>query len=140
MLVYFLGLCLVGCGGLPPGMKLLRLEIEHAGETVVETLLDARDTSSVDEIWEAAGEPPFSGRLLDPVSIQPGVDPLKMELKGPVRIRIWHAEQLEASVELAGLCLQRTVRDEDNWFLSEDAVLRAQEAARASSTATPEED
>jgi hypothetical protein len=120
---------LASCG-LPPGMKLLHLRVYHGGECVLETDFDVRDTSTVSEIWEAAGRKPFSTQTAAESLGSNRANPLEAELTGPVEIRISHPASDEISAKLTNLTLQRSSVDSDDWHLSAREVKRAKKGAR----------
>ena len=115
---------LASCG-LPPGLKLLHLRVYHGGECVLETDFDVPDTSTVSQIWDAAGQKPFSTQTAAESLGANKASPLKVKLNGPVEIRISHPASDEISVKLMDLTLQRSSRDSDDWHLSADEVNRA---------------
>ena len=115
---------LTSCG-LPPGMKLLHLRVHHGGECVLETNFDVPDTSTVSEIWDAAGQKPFSTRTAAESLGANKANPLEAKLTGPVEIRISHPASDEISAKLTDLTLQRSSKDSDDWHLSAQEVSRA---------------
>ena len=115
---------LASCG-LPPGMKLLHLRVYHGGECVLETDFDVPDTSTVSEIWEAAGRKPFSTQTAAESLGSNRANPLEAELTGPVEIRISHPASDEISAKLTNLTLLRSSKDSDDWHLSGKGVSRA---------------
>jgi len=120
---------LASCG-LPPGMKLLHLRVYHGGECVLETDFDVRDTSTVSEIWEAAGRKPFSTQTAAESLGSNRANPLEAELTGPVEIRISHPASDEISAKLTNLTLQRSSADSDDWHLPAQEVKRAKKGTR----------
>ena len=120
---------LASCG-LPPGMKLLHLRVYHGGECVLETDFDVRDTSTVSEIWEAAGRKPFSTQAAAESLGSNRANPLEAELTGPVEIRISHPASDEISAKLTNLTLQRSSADSDDWHLPAQEVKRAKKGTR----------
>ena len=120
---------LASCG-LPPGMKLLHLRVYHGGECVLETDFDVRDTSTVSEIWEAAGRKPFSTQTAAESLGSNRANPLEADLTGPVEIRISHPASDEISAKLTNLTLQRSSVDSDDWHLPAQEVKRAKKGAR----------
>jgi hypothetical protein len=115
---------LASCG-LPPGMKLLQLRVQHGGECVLETNFDVPDTSTVSEIWDAAGQKPFSTRTAAESLGTNKANPLEAKLTGPVEIRISHPASDEISAKLTNLTLRRSSKDSDDWHLSAQEVSRA---------------
>ncbi len=114
---------------LPPGQKLLRLEVHQAGQVVLATVFDAADSCTVSEIWDEAGECPFSTEVTS-TSLVPGdEDPLAVVLTGPVEIRITHVRSLESSATLTGLRLVRSAPTTDDWRLPPEEIARAKKAA-----------
>ena len=120
---------LASCG-LPPGMKLLHLRVYHGGECVLETDFDVRDTSTVSEIWDAAGQKPFSTRTAAESLGTNKANPLEAKLTGPVEIRISHPASDEISAKLTNLTLRRGSKDSDDWHLSAQEVSRAKKARK----------
>ena len=124
-LPWLLLLILAGC--LPPGQKLLGLEVRRGGELVLSTVFDAPDTSSEAELWDSAGEVPFSTEV---ARLRPSAgDPLVAELSGPVEVRILWSETVESGVTLEDLRLQRSAEGADDWRLLPEEVRRAKAAA-----------
>ena len=115
---------------LPPGMKLLHLRVYHGGERVLETDFDVRDTSTVSEIWDAAGQKPFSTRTAAESLGANKVNPLEAKLTGIAEIRISHPASDEISVKLTNLALRRSSADSDDWHLPAQEVKRAKKGAR----------
>ena len=115
---------LASCG-LPPGMKLLHLRVYHGGECVLETDFDVRDTSTVSEIWDAAGQKHFNTRTAAESLGANKANPLETKLSGPVEIRISHPASDEISAKLTNLTLLRSSKDSDDWHLSGKGVSRA---------------
>ena len=115
---------LASCG-LPPGMKLLQLRVHHGGECVLETNFDVPDTSTVSEIWDAAGRKPFSTQTAAESLGANKANPLEAKLTGPVEIRISHPASDEISAKLTNLTLRRSTKDSDDWHLSGNGVSRA---------------
>ena len=120
---------LASCG-LPPGMKLLHLRVYHGGECVLETDFDVRDTCTVSEIWDAAGQKPFSTQTAAKSLGANKANPLEAKLTGPVEIRISHPASDEISAKLTNLTLQRSSADSDDWHLPAREVKRAKKGAR----------
>ena len=115
---------LASCG-LPPGMKLLHLRVYHGGECVLETDFDVQDTSTVSEIWDAAGQKPFSTQTAAKSLGANKANPLEAKLTGPVEIRISHPASDEISAKLTNLTLRRSSKDSDDWHLAGNGVSRA---------------
>ena len=110
---------------LPPGMKLLYLQVHHGGKCVLETSFDVPDSSTVSEIWDAAGQKPFSTRTAAESLGTNKANPLEAKLTGPVEIRISHPASDEISAKLTNLTLRRGSKDSDDWHLSGNGVSRA---------------
>lgn len=109
------------------GQKLLTLEIRPDVEVLLSTTFDVLDTSTEAEIWESAGEVPFSTEV---DGIEPsGSDPLTAEVEGTVQIRILWNDTEESSVTLDGLLLVRSAPDSDDWRLPSAEIRRAKAAA-----------
>ena len=98
---------LASCG-LPPGMKLLHMRVHHGGECVLETNFDVPDSSTVSEIWDAAGRKPFSTQTAAKALGSNKANPLEAKLTGPVEIRISHPASDEISAKLTNLTLRRS--------------------------------
>ncbi|MEE3180982.1 MAG: hypothetical protein VX288_03665 [Planctomycetota bacterium] len=120
---------LASCG-LPPGMKLLHMRVHHGGECVLETNFDVPDSSTVSEIWEAAGRKPFSTQTAAESLGSNRANPLEAELTGPVEIRISHPASDQISAKLTNLTLQRSSADSDDWHLPAQEVKRAKKGGR----------
>ena len=120
---------LASCG-LPPGMKLLQLRVHHGGECVLETNFDVPDSSTVSEIWDAAGRKPFSTQTAAKALGSNKANPLEAKLTGPVEIRISHPASDEIRAKLTNLTLQRSSKDSDDWHLPAQEVKRAKKGAK----------
>jgi hypothetical protein len=120
---------LASCG-LPPGMKLLHLRVYHGGECVLETDFDVPDTSTVGEIWDAAGRKPLGTQTVAESLGENKANPLEAKLTGPVEIRISHPASDEISAKLTNLTLQRSSADSDDWHLPAEEVNRAKKGAK----------
>ena len=111
-----------GCAKLvPPGMKLLNVEIERDGELVLETGFDAPDHESDLEVVSRLGEGPI---FATDVAGIPGPSPLVLE--SAIRVRVRHVERVLADAELDGLELVGDAPP--RYFLGErelERVLRA---------------
>ena len=116
---------LAGC--LPMGQKLLTLEVEQESRVLLSTTFDSDDTSSTAELWESAGEVPFSTQV---DALQPSkLDPLTAEIVGPVQIRILWTDTEESVVTLDGLQLVRSASGSDDWRMPPAEIARAKTAA-----------
>ena len=120
---------LASCG-LPPGMKLLHMRVHHGGECVLETNFDVPDSSTVSEIWDAAGRKPFSTQTAAKALGSNKANPLEAKLTGPVEIRISHPASDEIRAKLTNLTLQRSSKDSDDWHLPAQEVKRAKKGAK----------
>ena len=111
----------------PPGQKLLSLQVQRDGEFVLSTVFDVPDTSTEAELWDSAGEVPFSTTVdgLEPSAS----DPLSAEVVGPVEVRILWNDTVESAVTLEGLRLLRSAEDSDDWRLPPEEIRRAKAAA-----------
>ena len=120
---------LASCG-LPPGMKFLHMRVHHGGECVLETNFDVPDSSTVSEIWDAAGRKPFSTQTAAKALGSNKANPLEAKLTGPVEIRISHPASDEIRAKLTNLTLQRSSKDSDDWHLPAQEVKRAKKGAK----------
>ena len=120
---------LASCG-LPPGMKLLHMRVHHGGKCVLETNSDVPDSSTVSEIWDAAGRKPFSTQTAAKALGSNKANPLEAKLTGPVEIRISHPASDEIRAKLTNLTLQRSSKDSDDWHLPAQEVKRAKKGAK----------
>ncbi len=110
---------------LPPGMKLLYLQVYHGEECVLETYFDVPDTSTLSEIWDAAGQKPFSTQSAAESLGANKANPIEAKLTGPVEVRISHPASDEIRAKLTNLTLRRSSRDSDDWHLPAREVSRA---------------
>lgn len=117
--------CLAGC--LPLGQKLLTLEVQRDGEVLLSTTFDVLDTSTEAEIWDSAGEVPFSTEV-DGLAPS-GTDPLRAEIEGTLHVRILWTDTVESDVTLEGLRLVRSAHDSSDWRLPSAEIRRAKAAA-----------
>jgi hypothetical protein len=125
-------LCLVFGSCLPPGRKLLSMKVSSAGEKVLETNYDVSDTSDESEMWEAAGQCPFSvvyvwDSLLMPDQLEDG--PLLVGLEGEVSILITWTGELQAHALLEGATIETCSAGCAGWHLTSETVMRAKEAS-----------
>jgi hypothetical protein len=132
MFLVFAILALVGAGcssGMPPGMKLLRMEVYQEERLILRTTFDAPDHKEVADFWRRAGERPFaSDREFDRVNFTENT-PLRAVIQGHVRIRILHVKHVLTSATLENLKLVRETQEDSLWYLPEDEVERVKQAA-----------
>ena len=125
-------LCVALAACLPPGSKLLNMEVVSQGEVLFETSFDVADSSDEADIWAAAGQCPFSLlRQADSLSKpeRPEAGHALVELEGAVVISItWGADTVEAQAELDGATVQRCSGPCPGWHLTQETVRRAMEA------------
>lgn len=113
---------------LPPGRKLLNMTVASQGEVLVETIFDVADTSEESEIWDAAGQCPFS--VVNEVDSlpKPGGSQSVVELEGDVEILITWTGELQAEAMLGGATVERCSASCSGWHLTPETVRRAKEA------------
>ena len=121
--------CLSPCSCLPPGQMLLSLEVSHRGEVVLSTVFDAPDYSTVAQLWDEAGERPFTTKLATSTLQASPSDPLTAALSGPVEVRIIWCDDVQSVVQLDGVTLVRSERGRDDWRLPAPEIQRAKRAA-----------
>ena len=119
-------LCMSSC--LVPGKKLLRMDVFLEGDLVATTQFSVNDSSSVTEMWDAAGAPPISAEILSPIFRPLSDDPTRLELKGSILLTINHVETLEASASVENLTLIRSSATATDWRLPGFEVEGAKEA------------
>ena len=127
-----LALCIIVSACLPPGRKLLNMTVANQGEVVFETVFDVADSSDESELWDAAGQCPFSVvREMDslPKSEQPGEGQTLVELDDSVAISITWTGELQAEAMLEGATVEMCSAGCSGWHLSPETVRRAKEAA-----------
>lgn len=108
---------------------LLRMDVIQGREVILATQFDVDDHSSVSEIWDAASEVPVHAEVIKP-SLNPSQDsPLKLELTGPVEIRITHVTSVQTRATMTGLTLIRSSPTTTDWRLPTEEVDRAKKAA-----------
>ena len=113
----------------PPGQKLLRMDVIRGREVILSTQFDVDDRSSVSEIWDAASEVPVHAEVIE-LSLIPSEDsPLKLELIGSVEIRITHVTSVQTRATMTGLTLIRSSPSTTDWRLPTKEVDRAKKAA-----------
>jgi hypothetical protein len=119
--------CVSSC--VPHGQMLLRMDVIQGREVILATQFDVDDHSSVSEIWDAASEVPVHAEVIKP-SLNPSQDsPLKLELTGPVEIRITHVTSVQTRATMTGLTLIRSSPTTTDWRLPTEEVDRAKKAA-----------
>ena len=116
----------VGC--LPPGQRLLNMEVTHNDQLILRTKFDAPDSHGPLELWSHAGSEPFAADVLIPLTPEHD-NPLIANLHGRVEIKIFHVERLMTSATLDGLQLVRRSADKPRWFLRRADARRARDAA-----------
>ena len=127
-----LALCIIVSACLPPGRKLLNMTVANQGEVVFETVFDVADSSDESELWDAAGQCPFSVvREMDslPKSEQPEEGQTLVELDDSVAISITWTGELQAEAMLEGATVEMCSAGCSGWHLSPETVRRAKEAA-----------
>ena len=125
-------LCVAAVSCLPQGRKLLNMQVANQGEVIFETMFDVSDTSDENEIWDAAGQCPFSVvREVDslPKPDQPEGGRSLVELDDAVEIVITWTGELEAQATLEGATVEMCSTTCPGWHLSAETVRRAKEAA-----------
>ena len=127
-----ISLCLISGSCLHPGRMLLNMTIENKGEVVVETIFDVRDASAKSEMWDTAGECPFSvTRQQDELlrSARLGAERSLVELDDSVAISIIWGGKLQTEATLEGATIEMCSADCEGWHLTPQTVRRAKEAA-----------
>jgi hypothetical protein len=120
-------LSLLAASCLPPGRKLLSLELARGGEQLLVTMFDVADTSTVSEMWDRAADAPVSSQT---ARLEPSVgDPLTASVPGEVEIRLVWAGEPESRVTLDGVRLVRVAGGEGAWRLPPAEILRIKAAA-----------
>ena len=126
-------LCVAAVSCLPPGRKLLNMQVANQGELVFETSFDVSDTSDESELWDAAGQCPFSvvteaDSLPKPAGPEGGRT--LVELEGSVAISITWTGGIQAEASLEGATVEMCSARCPGWHLSPETVSRAKEASR----------
>ena len=127
-----LALCIIVSACLPPGRKLRNMTVANQGEVVFETVFDVADSSDESELWDAAGQCPFSVvREMDslPKPEQPEEGQTLVELDDSVAISITWTGELQAEAMLEGATVEMCSAGCSGWHLSPETVRRAKEAA-----------
>ena len=122
-----LALCLLALScGLPPGQKMLRLEITQNEIPILITGFDVLDTSTTFEIIEAAGHPPlFTNLVSNLIGITQLVEnPLETKIEGKVNLTIHHVDNVELGITLEGIKLIRSAPDLNDWHLPASEIKR----------------
>ena len=122
----------IACVSCLPGRKLLSMRVSNQGETLFETAFDVADTSDESEIWDAAGQCPFSvvSEVEDlPKPEGPEGGRTLVELDDSVAISITWTGELQAQATLEGATVERCSACCPGWHLSAETVRRAKEAA-----------
>ena len=127
LLVVALCLLFASCGRM-----LLSMEVSSAGEKVLETIFDVSDGSDESEMWDAAGQCPFSVVYLCeslPMPDQLEGGPSLVELEGEVSISISWGGELQAHALLEGATIEACSARGEGWHLTSETVRRAKEAS-----------
>ena len=131
-LLAVIALCVAVASCLPPGRKLLNMTVENQGEVVFETSFDVSDSSDESEIWDAAGECPFSVIREQeelPKPEQPEGGRTLVELDDSVAIVITWTGEIQAHAVLEGATAEMCSASCPGWHLTPETVRRAKEAA-----------
>jgi len=131
-LFFLLALCLISDSCLPPGRKLLNMKVSNQDEVVFETIFDVADTSAESEMWDAAGQCPFSVvSELDslPKPDQPDGGQSLVELEGAVAILITWTGEPQDQAMLEGATVEMCSVSCPGWHLTPETVKRAKEVA-----------
>ena len=131
-LFFLIALCLISDSCLPPGRKLLDMKVANEGEVIFETIFDVADTSDESEMWDAAGQCPFSvvsevDNLPKPAGPEGGRS--LVELDDSVAIVITWTGELQAEASLEGATVEMCSDSCPGWHLTPETVRRAKEAA-----------
>ena len=131
-LLAVIALCIAVVSCLPPGRKLLNMKVANQEEVVFETMLEVSDTSDEGEIWDAAGQCPFSvvSEVEDlPKPEGPEGGRALVELDDSVVIGISWTGELQAQAVLEGATVEMCSAGCSGWHLTPETVRRAKEAA-----------
>jgi len=112
-----------------PGRKLLELQVRHGSSTVLSTSFEAPDRQGGEQLWDRAGEAPFStDTSLPPLPVDPA-DPLRAQIPGPIEVRILHAGRVETRATLTHLVVIRDAPTSRSWYLPPSEVSRVRALA-----------
>ena len=103
--------------------------VVNQGEVLFETTFDVADTSDESEMWDAAGQCPFSVvNEVDSLTKSGGAQSV-VELEGDVAILITWTDEVQAQALLGGATVERCSASCSGWHLTSETVRRAKEAA-----------
>ena len=122
-------LCIIVSSCLPSGRKLLSMTVASQGEVLFETIFDVADTSEESEMWDAAGQCPFS--VVNEVDSlpKPGGAQSVVELEGDVAILITWTGEPQVEAMLGGATVERCSANCSGWHLTSETVRRAKEVS-----------
>ncbi len=105
------------------------MEVYRDDQLILRTTFDAPDSEGPADFWRRAGEEPFAfDENVTRVKHDDG-DPLRATLSGAMRIRILHVEDVMTRASLNDLTLMRKTPESSMWYLAEEEVQRAKQAA-----------
>jgi len=112
-----------------PGTRLLSMEVYQNDQLILRTTFDAPDSEGPADFWRRAGVEPFaSDENVARVKHDEG-NLLRATISGAMRIRILHGETVMTRASLNDLTLVRKTHESSRWYLSEEEVQRAKQAA-----------
>ena len=124
-----IALCLISDSCMPMGRKLLNMMVVNQGEVLFETAFDVADTSDESEMWDAAGQCPFSVvNEVDSLTKSGGAQSV-VELEGDVAILITWTGEVQAQALLGGATVERCSASCSGWHLTSETVRRAKEVS-----------
>ena len=121
-LIPMLLLLIPGCG--MPGQRLLTIEIHENDELRFRGIRGVPDDTPFDEMWDYLNSVRFAPQAEDEDAAQKSVRP---ELKGSVRVIIFHGESQLATSQVNSLTLTRN--DSGGWQISPAALKQIKGAA-----------
>jgi hypothetical protein len=112
-----------------PGQKLLVMTIRRGPEVILTTQFDVVDSSSLRDIWDAAGEVPVSSEANPALLVPTPSDALAVALVGVIDIQIRHVRHLQDEVAIDGLTVVRSGPTSSDWRLPPGEIERVKKLA-----------
>ena len=121
------GSWIAGC--VPPGARLLHMEVYRTNQLVLRTMFDAPDREGPMDFWRRAGKEPFASESHLVLVKADEENPLRATLTGQVQIKITHVDKVMTSATLTNLVLVRSTPESLKWHLAPAEVERVKQVA-----------
>jgi hypothetical protein len=105
------------------------MTIRRGPEVILTTQFDVVDSSSLRDIWDAAGEVPVSSEANPALLVPTPSDALAVALVGVIDIQIRHVRHLQDEVAIDGLTVVRSGPTSSDWRLPPGEIERVKKLA-----------